>query len=85
MPNNGYFDTPFASGGDLNTIPDATLDRAATLDRIGGLQADRLRELQDTERTLRGQRAQATGELAELEQSTAQLRQRKTAVQRRIR
>ncbi|OWK42069.1 hypothetical protein [Fimbriiglobus ruber] len=24
MPINGYFDTPFAVGGDLNTIPDAT-------------------------------------------------------------
>lgn len=68
----------------LSDDPEDSLDRAATLDRLGTRQADQLRELQDAERALSGQRSQAAGKLAELNQTAADLRQRKTAVQRAL-
>lgn len=68
----------------LSDDPAGELDRAATLDRIDAGQAARLRQLRESQRELRQQRAQASGRLAELRQAGAQLRQRKAAVQRAL-
>ncbi|MFG1806538.1 NlpC/P60 family protein [Streptomyces sp. NPDC049040] len=68
----------------LSDDPESSLDRAATLDRFGALQAGQLRELQDAERALRGQRDEAAGKLAELNQTSAELRRRKASVQQAL-
>jgi cell wall-associated NlpC family hydrolase len=68
----------------LSDDPEDSLDRAATLDRLGAHQTGQLRELRDAERALEGQRSQAAGKLAELNQTTAQLGRRKTAVQQAL-
>jgi cell wall-associated NlpC family hydrolase len=65
----------------LSSDPDDYLDRAATLERLSGRQAHRLAELQAAERTLRQQRTQAAGKLAELDRNRALLQRRKQAVQ----
>jgi cell wall-associated NlpC family hydrolase len=68
----------------LSDDPDNSLEQAANLDRLSDREVGRLRELQDAERTLRSQHSQAAGKLAELNQTAAQLRQRKDAVQRAL-
>ncbi|WP_073497383.1 C40 family peptidase [Actinacidiphila paucisporea] len=68
----------------LSDDPEDSLDRAATLDRLGARQTGRLRQLQDAERALQAQRSQAAGKLAELNQTTADLGRRKAAVQQAL-
>lgn len=60
--------------------PDAYLEQASALDRIGDQQAGRLRRLQGDERVLDQQRAQAADKLTELRQAGAVLRQRERDV-----
>ncbi|WNI15169.1 C40 family peptidase [Actinacidiphila sp. ITFR-21] len=68
----------------LSDRPGDYLDRATALDRLAAQQAGRLRELQNAERVLVRQRAQAADKLAELRQAGAALRDRKKAVQRSL-
>ncbi|MGW3492780.1 NlpC/P60 family protein [Streptomyces sp. NPDC001020] len=64
--------------------PDAYLDRAAALDRIGVHQALRLRELQSALRELAQERTETAGKLAELEKSRKAVAQHKKAVERKL-
>ncbi|BBA96820.1 putative NPL/P60 family secreted protein [Actinacidiphila reveromycinica] len=68
----------------LSDRPSQYLDQASALDRLGARQAARLGELQEAERVLRQERDQATGKLAELRSTSAQLRRRKEDVQRAL-
>ncbi|MEE4541641.1 NlpC/P60 family protein [Streptomyces sp. V4-01] len=68
----------------LSDDPAQVLERAATLDRLGGRQTDRLRLLQEAQRTLRQQRDQAAGKLTDLQRAGQVLRARKRAVQRAL-
>jgi cell wall-associated NlpC family hydrolase len=68
----------------LSADPDDYLDRAAVLDRIGGQQIGRLRQLQSAERELLQQRSEAAVKLAELRKTGTILRDRKEAVQRSL-
>ncbi|MEV6011620.1 NlpC/P60 family protein [Streptomyces sp. NPDC051976] len=65
----------------LSSDPDDYLDRATALDRLSGRQAERLDELRAAERTLRQQRTEAAGKLAELDRTRVLLQQRKQTVQ----
>ncbi|SEF61269.1 Cell wall-associated hydrolase, NlpC family [Actinacidiphila yanglinensis] len=65
----------------LSDHPAQYLDQASALDRLGERQVAQLDELQDAERTLRLQRSEAAGKLAELQGVTNQLQHRKKAVQ----
>ncbi|MEV5984075.1 NlpC/P60 family protein [Streptomyces sp. NPDC052051] len=64
--------------------PDAYLDRAAALDRIGVHQALRLKELQSALRELAQERAEAAGKCAALEKSRKAVTQHKKAVERKL-
>lgn len=68
----------------MSARPDQYLDQATALDRLGSREAGRLGQLQDAERVLRQQRAEAGAKLAELRRTGAQLRERKAAVQRSL-
>jgi cell wall-associated NlpC family hydrolase len=68
----------------LSDDPSQYLERATTLDRLGGLQSDRLRLLEEAERTLRRQRDQAAGKLSDLRHAGTELRARKRVVQRSL-
>lgn len=68
----------------LSDDPDAYLDKASAVARVGRRQADRLRQLQDAEHTLLQQRAQAADKLSELERAGQVLQERKLAVQRAL-
>lgn len=68
----------------LSDDPAGFLDRASAIDRLGGQQDERLRQLQEAERGLRQQRGQATQKLADLRRTGAQLAARKRDVQRAL-
>jgi len=68
----------------LSDDPDGYLDRAAAIDRLGGQQLGRLRQLQEAERELLQQRGQAADKLAELRKAGSVLRDRKQAVQQAL-
>lgn len=68
----------------LSDDPSQYLELATTLDRLGGQQSDRLRLLEDAERTLRRQRDEAAGKLSDLRRAGTELRARKRAVQRSL-
>ncbi|THA26817.1 hypothetical protein E4198_21045 [Streptomyces sp. RKND-216] len=68
----------------LSAAPDDFLDKAATLDRIGARNADRLRQLREAQRVLDQYRAEAGRDLTELERRSAALKRHKKAVQRRL-
>lgn len=68
----------------MSAEPDEYLDRATTLDRLSGQQADRLRQLQEAERVLVQQRTQAAGKLAELDRARVVLQHRKQSVQQAL-
>ncbi len=68
----------------LSGDPETYLDKASILDRIGSRQAGRLRALQEAQRSLRQQRAEAATRLAELERSRADVARHKKAVERRL-
>lgn len=68
----------------LSDDPAGSLDRAATLARLGAQQVGRLHQLRDAERALQGRRAEAAGKLAELDRNAAELRRRKAAVQQAL-
>ncbi|MEV4438584.1 NlpC/P60 family protein [Streptomyces sp. NPDC049577] len=68
----------------LSSDPEAYLERASTLDRVTGRQAEQLRTLQAALRTLRQQRAEAARTLAELEESRKAVEQHKAEVEGKL-
>ncbi|MFF3762473.1 NlpC/P60 family protein [Streptomyces sp. NPDC001922] len=68
----------------LSADPETYLEKASTLDRIGSRQAGRLRALQEAQRSLRQQRAEAATRIAELERSRADVARHKKSVERRL-
>ncbi|MFI9647569.1 NlpC/P60 family protein [Streptomyces sp. NPDC052040] len=68
----------------LSDDPGEYLDRAATLERIGSRQAGQLRELQSALRELDRERADATGELAALEQNRQAVARHKKTVEGKL-
>jgi cell wall-associated NlpC family hydrolase len=68
----------------LSDDPGSYLDRASTVQRLGGRQTAQLHELQDAERVLVQQRTEAAGKLAELDHARTVLKQRKTTVQQSL-
>lgn len=68
----------------LSARPAQYLDQASALDRISDRQALRLNQLQDAQRVLRQQRAQATAKFADLRRTGTELRRRKDAVRRML-
>ncbi|MEU3350428.1 NlpC/P60 family protein [Streptomyces sp. NPDC037389] len=68
----------------LSSDPDGYLDKAATLDRVTGRQAERLRALLAAQRTLRQERQEAARTLAELEDSRRAVEQHKREVEDKL-
>ncbi|MFJ4768983.1 NlpC/P60 family protein [Streptomyces uncialis] len=68
----------------LSSDPDAYLDRAATLARIGSRQTGDLRRLNGAQRALDQERAEAGRTLGELERSRADVARHKRAVEGRL-
>ncbi|MEU4211413.1 NlpC/P60 family protein [Streptomyces sp. NPDC026206] len=68
----------------LSSDPDGYLDKAATLDRVTGRQAEQLRALLAAQRSLRQERLEATRTLAELEASRAAVERHKHEVEGRL-
>ncbi|WP_326765138.1 C40 family peptidase [Streptomyces sp. NBC_01591] len=68
----------------LSSDPDNYLDRAAVLERLTGLQATELRELQQVQRGLVQTRAEAARALAELERNRASATRHKRTVERKL-
>lgn len=68
----------------LSSDPDNYLDRAAVLERLSGLQAGELRELQQVQRGLVQTRAEAARALAELELNRAAATRHKRTVERKL-
>lgn len=68
----------------LSSDPDGYLDKAATLDRVTGRQAEQLRALLAAQRTLRQERQEAARTLAELEDSRRAVEQHKREVEDKL-
>ncbi len=68
----------------LSSDPDGYLDRAATLDRVTGRQAEQLKALLAAQRTLRQERHEAARTLAELEVSRAAVERHKHEVEGKL-
>lgn len=68
----------------LSSDPDSYLDRAAVLERLTGLQATELRQLQQVQRGLAQTRAEADRALAELERNRAAATRHKRTVERKL-
>ncbi|MFJ2770143.1 NlpC/P60 family protein [Streptomyces sp. NPDC087300] len=68
----------------LSSDPDGYLERAAALDRIGSRQAGELKDLQQAQRQLSQQRAEATRKLAELEKSRKAVARHKRTVEHKL-
>ncbi|MCC3775790.1 C40 family peptidase [Streptomyces sp. UNOB3_S3] len=68
----------------LSSDPDGYLDRAATLDRVTGRQAEQLRALLAAQRTLRQERQEAARTLAELEDSRRAVERHKREVEDKL-
>ncbi|MFF8593651.1 NlpC/P60 family protein [Streptomyces sp. NPDC015220] len=68
----------------LSADPDDYLDRAATLDQISGQQADALRKIQDKQRELAQERAEAAAKLKDLAATRTELGGKKREVQSKL-
>ncbi|MET9664081.1 NlpC/P60 family protein [Streptomyces sp. NPDC006475] len=68
----------------LSADPDSYLEKAATLDRISERQATALRDLQQAQRRLGQERAEAARDLVELERSRAAVAHHKRTVERKL-
>ncbi|MYR59521.1 hypothetical protein GTY54_25870, partial [Streptomyces sp. SID625] len=64
--------------------PDEYLDKAATLSQVSGQQADSLKKIQDKQRQLAQQRAEATGKLKDLSATRTELGNKKKEVQSKL-
>ena len=69
----------------LTEDPDGYLDKAATLDRIGSRQQDKLRQLQSAQRALEAAALpRPPAKLDRLERQRAELKRQKKAVQKKL-
>ncbi|HEV7625678.1 MAG TPA: NlpC/P60 family protein, partial [Streptomyces sp.] len=68
----------------LTEDPDSYLDKAATLDRIGSRQTDKLDQLKSAQRSLKQQRSEAAAKLTELERERKELKRQKKAVLKKL-
>ncbi|MGH3311234.1 MAG: coiled-coil domain-containing protein, partial [Streptomyces sp.] len=68
----------------LSEDADGYLDKAATLDRIGSRQQDRLGRLKDAQRALGQQRTEAGAKLAQLERQRTELKRQKKTVLKKL-
>ncbi|MFI2640687.1 NlpC/P60 family protein [Streptomyces sp. NPDC018610] len=68
----------------LSSEPDDYLDKASTLDQVSGQQADALKKIQDKQRELAQQRAEATAKLKDLAATRTELGEKKKEVQGKL-
>ncbi|MEU6480055.1 NlpC/P60 family protein [Streptomyces sp. NPDC047017] len=68
----------------LSSDPDDYLDRASTLNQVSGQQADALKTIQDKQRQLAQQRAEATAKLKDLAATRTELGAKKKEVQGKL-
>ncbi|MEU2871290.1 NlpC/P60 family protein [Streptomyces olivoreticuli] len=68
----------------LSSDPDVYLERAATLDRVTGRQAEQLKALLEAQRTLRQERSEAVRVLAQLEDSRQAVEHHKREVEGKL-
>jgi hypothetical protein len=68
----------------LSSAPDEYLDKASALDRIRSSHATRLAELREAQRLLAQRRGEAERRLRELDETRAELKARKRAVQQKL-
>ncbi|MGW4347460.1 NlpC/P60 family protein [Streptomyces sp. NPDC004690] len=68
----------------LSADPDDYLDKASTLDQVSGQQADGLKKIQDKQRELAQQRAEATAKLKDLSATRTELGNKKKEVQSKL-
>ncbi|MBT2386873.1 NlpC/P60 family protein [Streptomyces sp. ISL-11] len=68
----------------LSSDPDGYLERAATLDRVTGRQAEELRTLLEAQRALRQERTEAVRVLGQLEDTRRAVRERKREVETKL-
>ncbi|AXI77138.1 C40 family peptidase [Peterkaempfera bronchialis] len=68
----------------LSSNPDEFLAKASSTDQVSAQQADALRRLQEQQRLLDQQKAEASSTLAELDRTTRELKQNKSQMQTRL-
>ncbi|OIK03352.1 C40 family peptidase [Streptomyces monashensis] len=68
----------------LSSNPDNFLDKASTLDQLSAQQVDALKKIQDKQRELAQERAEASEKLKDLSATRAQLEQNKNDVQAKL-
>jgi cell wall-associated NlpC family hydrolase len=68
----------------LSSDPDDYLDKASTLDQLSSQQVDALKKIQDKQRELAQERAEASEKLKDLSSTRTQLEQRKKEVQGKL-
>ncbi|MCS0604048.1 NlpC/P60 family protein [Streptomyces sp. LP11] len=68
----------------LSSDPDDYLDKASTLDQLSGQQVDALKKIQDKQRELAQERAEATEKLKDLSATRTQLAEKKKEVQGKL-
>ncbi|MGW1048002.1 NlpC/P60 family protein [Streptomyces sp. NPDC001118] len=68
----------------LSSNPDDFLDKASTLDQLSAQQVDALKKIQDKQRELAQERAEASEKLKDLSATRAQLEQNKKDVQSKL-
>ncbi|MFF8590160.1 NlpC/P60 family protein [Streptomyces sp. NPDC015220] len=68
----------------LSSHPDDYLDKASTLDQLSGQQADALKKIQDKQRELAQDRAEATAKLKDLAATRTELGNKKKQVQGKL-
>ncbi|MEV7242481.1 NlpC/P60 family protein [Streptomyces sp. NPDC093248] len=68
----------------LSSDPDDYLDKASTLDQLSGQQVEALKKIQDKQRELAQERAEATGKLKDLASTRTELGNKKKEVQGKL-
>jgi len=68
----------------LSSDPDSFLDRASTQDQLSAQQIEALKKIQEKQRQLAQQRAEASGKLADLSSTRAELAKKKREVQGKL-
>jgi len=68
----------------LSSDPDSFLDRASTQDQLSAQQVEALKKIQEKQRQLAQQRAEASGKLADLSSTRAELAKKKREVQGKL-
>jgi len=68
----------------LSSDPEDYLDKASTLDQLSGQQVDALKQIQDKQRELAQQRAEATEKLKDLDATRSELSKKKKEIQAKL-